>query len=210
MSDLIKSASREQVHAAVEAIPDPPTWEWVQPRLVPTFLRARPLPPGSDHPVLKRVPPGLYTAVGIDIGPAVMYVGDALLKEWGQTIEDALTIAIANVREQFNSQRMIDLEFGKVADVDVWWWQPQFRNGMASNLLLMPDELWKLVGEKEMVIVAPMKNLMMMLPADVDLEFARWLRDEVQLEDPNGINLPVMRITEAGLAVVDEPRGIVQ
>ena len=48
----------------------------------------------------------------------------------------------------------------------------QSREGWASALLLMPDALCRVLGERSGLVLAPMRDLVLRLPLDTDPELA--------------------------------------
>ncbi len=71
----IVGPSREQVRSAMESLPSELSWDDMSDGLRPVFIRRRPLPPGVEKPLTVVRPPGVEVALGVDIGPAFMYVG---------------------------------------------------------------------------------------------------------------------------------------
>jgi hypothetical protein len=47
----------------------------------------------------------------------------------------------------------------------------------------------RLFGPGPNMFVAPWRDLLIRLPADVDLGFATWLTEELESEDPNALRL---------------------
>jgi len=78
---MVTGPSRAEVRAAIDMLPAELSWEAVSTRLRPMFVRRRPMPPGADRPLTFRVPPGVNVCLGLDIGPAFLYVGSAMSAE---------------------------------------------------------------------------------------------------------------------------------
>jgi hypothetical protein len=97
------------------------------------------------------------------------------------------------------SERFVEMEYGTVADVPIWWYQSH--GGLASGLLLLEDELQQRYGDEPRLLVAPMRNLLLAAPFDTDRELLAWLRDEISEEDPNGLDLPIFALVEGRLSV---------
>jgi hypothetical protein len=185
--------------AAMDSLPKELAWDDVAPQLRPMFVRRRPMPPGSDRPVTFRVHPGINVCLGLDIGPAFLYVGSAVLSEWPVSADEALERAMANLRAMVANERYVEMEYGTIADVPVWWYQSH--GGLASGLLLLEDELVLRYGDEPRLLVAPMRNLLLAAPFDADRELVAWLRDEISFEDPNGLDLPVFALVDGRLAI---------
>lgn len=180
-------------------MPDELRWDDMSDALRPVFVRRRPLPPGADRPVTFRLGPGLTVGLGVDIGPAFLYVGPSLLGTWPVTADEALEQAMANLRASIAGERYFELEYGPVADVPIWWYQS--RDGLASGLLLLEDELASRCGDDPRLVTAPMRNLLLIAPFDADRELLAWLRDEISHEDPNGLDLPLFALVDGRLSI---------
>lgn len=163
------------------------------------FIRRRPLPPGAERPLTFRVAPGMTVALGVDIGPAFLYVSAAMLGDWPVTADEALAAATANLRATVQAERYIELEYGCVADVPLWWYQSH--GGLASGLLLLEDELAARYGDEPRLLIAPMRNLLLAAPFDTDRDLLSWLRDEISAEDPNGLDLPIFALVDGRLSL---------
>jgi hypothetical protein len=74
---LVTTANVHEVMAAIEAVDLEAPWEEVAPRLRPALPRRRPLPPGTDDLPAREYPPGIRVTLGLDIGPAMLFVNQA-------------------------------------------------------------------------------------------------------------------------------------
>jgi hypothetical protein len=63
----------------------------------------------------------------------------------------------------------------------------QSREGWASTLVLVTDALEAVFGPDPRLFVAPCRDLLIGLPADVDLELATTLSEAFETADPNGL-----------------------
>ena len=118
---------------------------------------------------------------------------------WPVTPDEALARAMDNLRTTARAERYVEMEFGTVADVPVWWYQSH--GGLASGLLLLEDELCIRYGDEPRLLVAPMRNLLLAAPFDADREIVGWLRDEIAFEDPNGLDLPIFALVDGHLTI---------
>ena len=196
---LIVGPTRAEVHAAIAGLPDELEWDDMRSRLRPMFVRRRPMPPGTERPLRFNVEPGLTVTLGVDIGPAFVYVGPKLLEAWPVDADEALAVALANLRASVAAERFVELEYGTVGDVPLWCYQSH--GGLASGLLLVPDELLLRYGDEPRLLIAPMRNLLVAAPFDADREKLEWLRDEISFEDPNGLDLPLFALVEGRLTM---------
>jgi hypothetical protein len=65
----------------------------------------------------------------------------------------------------------------------------QTRVGVAASLLLVPDELRRWFGPEPALFVAPMRDLLIRLPAGTDPIDAAWISTEIEALDPNCLHL---------------------
>jgi hypothetical protein len=191
--------SREQVRSAVDALPSDLSWAHLSDGLRPVFIRRRPLPPGVERPLTVHRPPGVEVALGVDIGPAFMYVGGGMLESWSVTFEDAFDHAMENLRSTVAAERYVEMEYESVDGVPLWWYQSS--GGLASGLLLLEEELAMRYGPDPRLLVAPMRNLLVAAPFDADRSLVGWLRDEISYEDPNGLDLPIFALLDGKLSI---------
>jgi hypothetical protein len=75
----------------------------------------------------------------------------------------------------------------------------QSGTGCASALLLVEDELRRILGPGPQVVIAPMRDLLVALPVDAEAEFVAWLNDELASMDPNGLALEAFILGEGPL-----------
>src|SRR5262249_2843807 len=95
---IIVGPSRAEVVAAWDTLPAQLAGHDVPAQVRPRFVRRRPMPPGADRPLTFRVPPGINVCLGLDIGPAFLYVGANVLSEWPVSRDEALERAMGNLR----------------------------------------------------------------------------------------------------------------
>jgi hypothetical protein len=191
-------ASRDDVWRAIESLPPDLHWKDVRDGLRPVFVRRRPLPPGMDRPATFPTQIGIKVALGIDVGPAFLYVGSGMLEGWPVSADEAFETALANLGAAAKAERMYELEYGSVGDIPLWWYQSH--HGLASGLLLLEEELARRFGDEPRLLIAPMRNLLIAAPFDADRETVELIRDDVSAEDPNGLDLPVFALVEGRLS----------
>lgn len=184
---FVVSASMDEVLDAIEAIDLEQGWETIAPALVPLLPRRRPLPP-MDQPLTRVVAPGLRISYGVDIGPAFWYVAEKQLADWRVTADELAERALENVRARALSRPQFGLIHEMVADIPTLAFQS--REGWASALLLLPDELARVFGDEPRLILAPMRDVIFALPFDADRDFARWFLEELCAMDMNALDVP--------------------
>jgi hypothetical protein len=195
----IVAPSPAEVRAALEALSPELPWEELRDGLRPVFVRRRPLPPGIEPPLTIHQPPGVDVALGVDIGPAFMYVGAGMLASWAVSLDEAFQLAMANLRASVDAERYVEMEYESVDGVPFWWYQSQ--GGLASGLLLLEDRLVERYGDQPRTLIAPMRNLLLAAPIDADREVVEWVSNEISHEDPNGLDLPVFVLIDGRLSI---------
>jgi hypothetical protein len=80
-----------------------------------------------------------------------------------------------------------DLRLGQIDGIPVDLFESG--DGWASTTVLLPDAMARLFGPGPNMFVAPWRDLLIRLPAEVDLGFATWLTEELESEDPNALRL---------------------
>lgn len=202
---MIVTPHPAEVRAALEGLSPEMSWSELRDGLRPVFIRRRPLPPGMSAPVTRHMPPGLDVALGVDIGPAFMYVSTPLLETWSVGADEAYATALSNLRNVIEAERFFEMAYEPVDDVPVWWYQSH--GGLASGLLLLEDILVERYGDQPRVLMAPMRNLLLAAPHDADRAVLEWLREEISSMDPNGLNLPMFGLVDGRLTIESRSDG---
>jgi hypothetical protein len=180
-------ATPEAVLRAMGGLPPDLEWDVMAPNVIPILPRRRPMPPQAGEPFRVTLPPGIPTGFGIDIGPAFLVVGESLLGTWPVEPAELVATALENLRTRLRPVRPRDLVRQAIDRVPVRVLQSGV--GCASALVLVPDELARIFGEAPQALIAPMRDLLVALPADTDRSFVAWLNDELAEMDPNGLAL---------------------
>ena len=193
----VVQAAPEAVFSAMAGLPPNLDWPTMAPGVVPILPRRRPMPQALSEPVRVTLPPGIPTGFGIDIGPAFLVVGTSLLATWPIGPAELVATALANLRGRLAPVRPRDLVREAIDGVPVRVLQSGA--GCASALVLLPDELTRIFGSEPQCLVAPMRDLLISLPADTDRAFAGWLNAEFSAMDPNGLDLDAFVLEGGGL-----------
>jgi hypothetical protein len=204
---LVETASVTDVLAAIESADLEAPWEEMAPNLRVALPRRRELPvPTRDLPT-HVYPPGIETVLGLDIGPAMLFVPHEQLARWEVSADEAFDRALDNVREQVAGRRQFALVHERIADVPTLAFQS--RDGWASQLLLLPGELVRVLGDRNGLILAPMRDLVICLPLDVEREFAQWLLEEFAEVDMNALDIPPLALVDGQLGpAIGVPRSL--
>ena len=204
---LVTTATVDEVMNAIEAVDLDAPWEQVAPRLRLALPRRRALPVDIEDLPQQEYSPGIRTVLGLDIGPAMLFVAREQLAGWGVSAPEAFAQALDNVRRAVGARKQFALIHERIADLPTLAFQS--REGWASSLLLLPDELSRVLGQRNGLILAPMRDLILCLPLDVEREFARWLLDEFAEVDMNALDLPPFALVDGHLtAAVGVPSSL--
>ncbi len=183
MGPDVVTASLEEVLASMEKFSGGLSWAEASPRIVPLFQRVRPYPVGTPEAVQALVPPGIAVGFGIDTGPAFINVTAGLLEDWSVGLGDLTATGLANLHSLAARVNRRAILHQHVGELPVEALQTGFHIG--STLVLAPSELVRLFGAEPRTFIAPMRDLLLGLPADVDDELCGWLFDEFASQDPN-------------------------
>lgn len=189
-------ATPEAVARALSRLPPDLDWPTVSRNVLPILPRRRTMPPLGGEPVRVTLPPGIPTGFGLDIGPAVLHVGEPLLASWGIGPAELTAAALENLRRIVARCRPKDLVRQAIDGVPVRVLQSGY--GCASALVLVPDELERILGRDPQCLIAPMRDVLVSMPAETDREFVAWLNEEFGEMDPNGLALDAF-VLEDGL-----------
>jgi hypothetical protein len=192
-------ASTQELLEAIETIDLDGPWSSVADAVIPVLRRRRPMPPGSDDLLSRTMPPGIETLFGIDIGPGVAYIGPWAGLTWGVGDDEIVELAVTNVRARASARRRFGLLTESVDGVPVQMFQS--RDGWASALLLVPEELDRAFGPGPGLILAPMRDLLVHMPIDTHPGLAGWLLGELSSLDPNGLAVPIVALVDGQLSL---------
>ncbi len=155
--------------------------------MLPIFERARPFAHEVEPPAHAIVPPGVTIGFGIDLGPAFARVAAVHLDEWPIDLAELTKRALRNLRNRAREARDYDLVREPVGGVPTVTFQS--RDGWASMAVLVPDAVERVFGSGPAMLIAPSRDRLVGLPPDVDLEFATWLAEAFEADDPSALRL---------------------
>jgi hypothetical protein len=208
---LVVTAGVEEVMQAVEALNLDAPWAEVAPNIRFALPRRRAMPPGIADLPTRDYPPGIRVGLGLDIGPAMLFVGSEQLIGWDVTEDRAFDQALANVRARVAARKQFALIHERIAGVPTVAFQS--REGWASSLLLLPDELMRVLGNEDGLVLVPIRDLVLRLPLDADPGFALFLLEEFADADMNALDLPLFALLDGelhqALAVPDPAPGAI-
>lgn len=179
----IVSASVDEVLLAMERAPRGDDWEAVRPLVIPMIPRVRPLPPGSVEGLRVLLPPGLHVGFGVDIGPACLSVTPRQLDILGISEAELVTSALGNLMARAAQIEPRSVVRQSVDGMPVVALQTGLHVG--STLVLVPDEIGRVVGREPRLFVAPMRDVLLGFPVAADAEVIGLLYEEIASQDPN-------------------------
>ena len=183
----VETADLETILAALEGFDPEMSWKKARQQVLPMLPRVRPLPTPQLELVRAMLPPGILVGFGIDIGPAITFVTTPLIERWRIQPAALSAAALSNLRELAGRCGRADVLDDHIADVPVS--VVQTGEGIAASLLLVPECLEQVLGDGDRFLLAPMRDILIALPANVDRSFAAWLADEWESLDPNHLHL---------------------
>ncbi len=144
------------------------SWDELAPRILPLLKRVAHPFPAEIAPVHLHVPPGVWAGFGVDVGPAWAHVTQSLIDRWGVDAATLLGTALENLRRRAIDEpprvEAIAFEDSRVTVVQAQGW--------ASALILAPDRLAPIIGADPRLVIAPIRNVLVALPEDVDVDLA--------------------------------------
>ena len=182
----------ESVLAALERFDPAIPWEAARRIVLPMLQRRRAHPFDTSGNVAVTLPPGLVVGFGLDLGPAVAFVGAAQLESWAIGPADLVAAALDNVRARASGIRPHSSTPAAIDGMSLEVLQSGM--GIASVLLLVPETLTRILGPGPKVLGAPMRDVLLALPPDTAASAAAWITREFATADPNGLDLGVFRL----------------
>ncbi len=162
----------DRVLAAAQSFDLDAPWPQVASLVLPILRRVRHPYPPEAAPMHVFVPPGVWTGFGIDFGPAFTHVTAGQVERWGIDHATLLGTALENLRALtvVEPPRVERIHPEGVETIAI---QGQ---GWGSALILVPEVLRPILGERPRLLLAPVRNTLVALPDDVDpdLAFRMW------------------------------------
>lgn len=176
-------------------------WAELGPKLLPVLKRVDHPYPADAAPLHIQVPPGIWTGFGIDLGPAFGHVSAPMVAAWGVDHAMLLGTALENLR------RLIAVEPPQVQDVDVDGESIVAIQGQGwgSSLVLLPEALQPILGARPRVLLAPVRNTVLALPEDADLELAAGLWHALAAGAHDELDVAPLRWTGTTVTSLGDP-----
>jgi len=175
-------------------------WSELAPMVLPLLKRVRLAFPAELAPIHLRVPPGVWAGFGIDVGPAWAHVSREIIDGWGVDEATVLGTALANLR-----RRAIEepprVERATFADVRATVLQAQ---GWGSAMILAPDRLGEVIGDRPQILLTPVRNALIALPEDVDVDLAVAIWKAFAEGSGDELDVDPLRWTGTRVAALDD------
>lgn len=194
-------AAFERIITAIQGLDVAAPWDEISPMILPVLKRAHHPFPSEAAPLHMHVPPGLWTGFGIDLGPAFSHVSAAMLDGWGVDEATLLGTALENLRRLIVREppRIQRFDFDGVGLVGV---QGQ---GWGSSLLLLPDALGPILGPDPRLLLAPVRNTLVSLPDDVDIDLAAGVWHALADGAHDELDVEPLRWTGSSVVALGDP-----
>lgn len=166
-------------------------WPDIASMVLPILRRVRhPYPPEAE-PMHIFVPPGIWTGFGVDFGPAFTHVTSRQVERWGIDHATLLGTALENLRalSVVEPPRVERIHPDGVETIAV---QGQ---GWGSALILVPEILRPILGDRPRLLLAPVRNTLVALPDDVDPDLAFRMWDAIAEGCHDELDLNLLRWT---------------
>lgn len=188
---------------AIAALDLEAPWPEVREHIRLVLPRRRPLPDHGGILPQRDVGSGIVATLGVDIGPAMLFVSTDRLEEWEVTADEAYDQAFANVRSRVEACPDFALIVEDIADTRTLAFQS--REGWASALVAAPELLCRVLGRDDGIILAPMRDLLLHLPPDAERELADWILGGFAEADMNGLDVPPLALVDGRLGRIPAP-----
>lgn len=178
------------------------SWSDLRTRILPLLRRSRrPSAPGLE-PIELIVPPGVTTGFGLDLGLAWAHVTRTLVDRWAISDADLLATALDNLRARVADEPP-QIERATFGGTPATVLQAV---GWGSALLLLPDTLGGLLGGSPRTLLTPVRNTLIAMPEDLDVELA--VAVWAAFAEEGGEELDVDPLYWTGTTVAAHPRAI--
>lgn len=205
----------EAMAEALQGIPAGMPWAWAALRVLPAVrgeriqvmddieLEELGFTPASSYPAV-RLPPGVDVTFAVEVDVLNVTVDQRQLDTWEMTVKQVLPAAMANLA------RVVGTWPGGAYDDRYEGVRVQMLEGWpswASSLVLLPDQLTRLFGREEQLLIAPYQCNLISLPIDTDRDLAADLVDLFGVLNPASLllGLPAFTLREGRLSTEELP-----
>jgi hypothetical protein len=194
-------ALADQILSTFQGFDPTGPWSTIAPSIVPVLKRRHHPYPPDVAPLHLLVPPGVWTGFGIDLGPAFSHVSQTLLDGWDIDHATLLGTALQNLTELVRREPPV-VDTIPLEGIEVTAVQGQ---GWGSSLILAPELLQPILGPTPRLLLAPVRNTLLVLPDDVDDELAFDLWQAITHGAHDELDVDPLRWTGTTVALIGEP-----
>ncbi len=187
------------IASALRRMPTPVPWEWARPRLVP--LLAGPMIDAEGESVVRTImDPGVAVTFGIHLGRAFLLVDEAVTTRWECTVEQVQDAATANLRHwaarlEPTVVRTATMSGHRIRII-------QDRPAWASSILLVSDELRRLLGNHDQILAAPRRDTLLSFSPNIPERIAGEIVVDFEIDAPYPLMLDPFVLEDGALSWV--------
>jgi hypothetical protein len=158
-----------RLRQAVRKMPNPVTWDWAAPRLMP--LLSGPQFDDPDLPIVHLASElGPAVEFGLDLGGVFVTVDERVAERWECSSAQLLDRGLANLRERAAKIKPDQVVAGVISGHTVRILRD--RPAWASSVVLDLPTIHRLFGVHDQVLAAPTTNCLVSLPIDTPMPVA--------------------------------------
>jgi len=166
---------------AVRRMPKPVPWDWARPRLLP-LLCGPSIDDDADVPLRAIVDPGVSVVFGIDLGSGFPLVDLAVMKRWECSPHQVQARALQNLATRAAKLDQAIVRSGSLSGHPIRL--VDGRPAWASSLVLVPDELGRLIGTEDQVIATPSRGVLLSLSMEMPARAAADIVTDFESQAP--------------------------
>lgn len=205
----------EAMADALQRVPRGMPWAWAALRVLPVVrgerlqvmddieLEELGFEPAKSYPRM-HLPPGVDVTFAVDVEVLTVTVDQRQLDAWEMTAEQVLPAAMANLRRAAGAWkgRAYEDSFQGVPVRMLEGWP-----AWASSLVLLPDDLQRIFGDQDQLLVAPYQCNLISLPGEVDRDLAADVVDVFGFINPSSllIGMPAFVLRDGQLSTEELP-----
>jgi hypothetical protein len=124
--------------------------------------------------------------IGVDLGPAFLFVTESIADRWGLGPDALAEVALDNLERRAARIAPAAVQRETVGGAEIRYLQTD--DGWGSTLVLLPSELTRLFGPGPTLFTVPTRNLLLAFDPALDRYTVGWLTLEIEALDPNGLH----------------------
>lgn len=174
-------AEQRAIRRAARSMPLPVPWEWALPRLIPLLAGPRLDQPGE--PIVRAVASnGCAIVFGLDLDGAMPLVDEMVAERWECSPDQLLHAAMTNLRGRAALVDPAAVTRGTLSGRVVRLLREP--SACASSLVLVPDELARVLGSHDQVLAAPGGATLLSLPVETPPAIVAQIVIDLESQEP--------------------------